>query len=106
VEASAARRGTEFGILRRTSFRDHRASSRAEVTRNLVDDRWRRAGDFADTVVSLDPVYAYFDAPTRDLFEVWETGAAGKKGHGTAENKYGPIYLAGRRRRFPATRAW
>lgn len=66
--------------------------SRAEVTRgNLVTSGGGGPATLLTTVVSLDPVYAYFDADEQTYLRYGKLARAGKKGTNGEAN--GPIYL-------------
>jgi multidrug efflux system membrane fusion protein len=66
--------------------------SRAEVTRgNLVTSGGGGPATLLTTVVSLDPVYAYFDADEQTYLRYGKLARAGKKG--TNGEASGPIYL-------------
>ena len=66
--------------------------SRAEVTRgNLVTSSGGGPATLLTTVVSLDPVYAYFDADEQTYLRYGKLARAGKKGTNGEAN--GPIYL-------------
>jgi multidrug efflux system membrane fusion protein len=66
--------------------------SRAEVTRgNLVTSGGGGPATLLTTVVSLDPVYAYFDADEQTYLKYGRQARAGKKGTNGENN--GPIYL-------------
>ena len=66
--------------------------SRAEVTRgNLVTSGGGGPATLLTTVVSLDPVYAYFDADEQTYLRYGKLARAGKKGVNGEAN--GPIYL-------------
>jgi multidrug efflux system membrane fusion protein len=66
--------------------------SRAEVTRgNLVTSGSGGPATLLTTVVSLDPVYAYFDADEQTYLKYGKQARAGKKG--TNGEASGPIYL-------------
>ena len=66
--------------------------SRAEVTRgNLVTSGGGGQATLLTTVVSLDPVYAYFDADEQTYLRYGKLARAGKKGTNGEAN--GPIYL-------------
>jgi membrane fusion protein, multidrug efflux system len=66
--------------------------SRAEVTRgNLVTSGGGGPATLLTTVVSLDPVYAYFDADEQTYLKYGKLARAGKKG--TNGEASGPIYL-------------
>jgi membrane fusion protein, multidrug efflux system len=66
--------------------------SRAEVTRgNLVTSGGGGPATLLTTVVSLDPVYAYFDADEQTYLKYGKQARAGKKG--TNGEASGPIYL-------------
>jgi len=78
--------------------------SRAEVTRgNLVTSGGGGPATLLTTVVSLDPVYAYFDADEQTYLRYGNWHAPEKGTNGEAS---GPVYLGLAERGFSRTKAW